>query len=95
MSHQEVIGALCLQWSDAAFWGPRSDAGFIHHLTVRQSYAGLGRELIAWADQRATEVGREFLCLDCWAGTTGSGATTRSWGSTMSRRSSVLSNIPT
>jgi len=68
VSDEEVNGSFCLQWSDVAFWGTRSDAGFIHHLAVRQSYAGLGRELIAWADQRAAEEGRGFLCLDCWAG---------------------------
>jgi GNAT superfamily N-acetyltransferase len=59
-----IVGTVTLQWSDPPFWGERQDAGFVHRLAVRRSYAGLGRTLLDWAEQKAVERGRSFLCLD-------------------------------
>jgi ribosomal protein S18 acetylase RimI-like enzyme len=63
----EVIGGtVTLQWSDPPFWGDRDDAGFVHRLAVRRSYAGsgCGRALLRWAEDEARMRGRSFLCLD-------------------------------
>ena len=63
----EVIATITLQWSDPPFWGDRDDAGFVHRLAGRRSHPGVGRTLLAWAENRAVERGRRFLCLDCLA----------------------------
>jgi GNAT superfamily N-acetyltransferase len=60
----EIVGTVTLQWSDPSFWGDREDAGFVHRLAVRRSHAGWGRTLLDWAEQKAVERGRSFLCLD-------------------------------
>jgi GNAT superfamily N-acetyltransferase len=60
----EIIGTVTLQWLDPPFWGDRQDAGFVHRLAVRRSPAGWGRTLLDWAEQKALEQGRSFLCLD-------------------------------
>jgi GNAT superfamily N-acetyltransferase len=61
----DVVGTLMLQWRDPLFWGDRDDAGFVHRLAIRRSHAGVGRSLLEWAEQRAVEQGRAFLCVDC------------------------------
>jgi ribosomal protein S18 acetylase RimI-like enzyme len=63
-------GSLVLRWSDASFWGEQpDDAGYVHALAVRRAFAGqgLGDRLLAWAEVRVAEAGREFLRLDCMA----------------------------
>jgi ribosomal protein S18 acetylase RimI-like enzyme len=63
-----VAATLALMWSDPTFWGERpGDAGYVHALAVRRAFAGraLGEQLLAWAEQRVAEAGREFLRLDC------------------------------
>jgi GNAT superfamily N-acetyltransferase len=63
----EVIATITLQWSDPPFWGDRDDAGFVHRVAVTRSHPGVGRALLEWAEGRAVERGRRFLCLDCVA----------------------------
>jgi GNAT superfamily N-acetyltransferase len=59
-----IVGTVTLQWLDPPFWGDRQDAGFVHRLAVRRSHAGCGRTLLDWAERKAVERGRSFLCLD-------------------------------
>lgn len=59
-----LAGTVTLQWSDPMFWGERDDAAFIHRLAIRRSHAGLGREVVAWAESEALSSGRRHLCLD-------------------------------
>jgi GNAT superfamily N-acetyltransferase len=58
------VGTVTLQWSDPLFWGDRHDAGFVHRLAVRRSYAGAGRFLLEWAEAEVRARGRSFVCLD-------------------------------
>jgi protein-tyrosine phosphatase len=60
-----LAATVTLQWSDPMFWGDRADAGVLHRLGVRRSHAGLGRDVVAWAETEASARGRAFLCLDC------------------------------
>jgi GNAT superfamily N-acetyltransferase len=64
-SDGETVGTVTLQWADPMFWGERADAGFVHRLAVRRSHAGLGLDLIRWAEQQVRDRGRRALCLDC------------------------------
>ena len=67
----ETVGTLALMWSDPTFWGERpSDAGYVHALAVRRAFAGrgLGRRLLDWAGVQVAAAGREYLRLDCLAG---------------------------
>jgi GNAT superfamily N-acetyltransferase len=62
-----VIATLTLQWSDEFFWGVTdADAGYVHRLAVRRSHAGagVGYELLAWADEQVRANGRAVLRLD-------------------------------
>jgi ribosomal protein S18 acetylase RimI-like enzyme len=66
----EPAGSLVLRWSDVSFWGEQpDDAGYVHALAVRRKFAGqgLGARLLAWAEARVGDAGREFLRLDCMA----------------------------
>jgi ribosomal protein S18 acetylase RimI-like enzyme len=66
----EAVGTLALLWSDATFWGARpEDAGYVHALAVRRTWAGrgLGSQLLAWAGEQVAAAGREYLRLDCRA----------------------------
>jgi len=67
----EVAGTVTLQWSDPMFWGDRANAGFIHRLAISRSHAGIGRQVIAWAEREARANGREYLCLDTLSSNTG------------------------
>ncbi|MFC0597738.1 GNAT family N-acetyltransferase [Streptomyces palmae] len=63
-------GAWELWWEDPAAWGPQPPvAGYVHRLmTDRQSAPpGTGRELLAAAERRIAEAGREVCRLDCLA----------------------------
>jgi GNAT superfamily N-acetyltransferase len=64
-----VIGTVTLQWEDPRFWGEAGTdgrAGYIHRLAVRRARAGagIGARLLAWADERVREGGRDCLRLD-------------------------------
>lgn len=64
----EAVGTFSLQPSDPEMWGERAaDALYLHGLAVRRSHAGLGRELLAWAETRAADTGKRYLRLDCMA----------------------------
>jgi hypothetical protein len=59
-----IVGTVTLQWLDPPFWGERQDAGFVPRLAVRRTHAGCGRTVLDWAERKAVEQGRSFLCLD-------------------------------
>jgi GNAT superfamily N-acetyltransferase len=62
-----TIATLTLQWSDEFFWGVSdADAGYVHRLAVRRDHAGagLGYQLLDWADERVRANGRALLRLD-------------------------------
>ena len=64
----EAAGTFSLQADDAVMWGERPpDALYLHGLAVRRRHAGLGRELLAWAERAAHLAGRRYLRLDCMA----------------------------
>ncbi len=61
-----VAGTITLRWEDPAFWGEEPPvAGYAHGIAVRREFAGLGPELLAWADEQVREAGRGLLRLDC------------------------------
>ncbi len=63
-------GTFVLQWSDVLWWGERPpDAGYVHKLAIRPSYAGqgVGVEMLGWAEARTRSMGRRFLRLNCMA----------------------------
>ncbi|MFH8288122.1 GNAT family N-acetyltransferase [Streptomyces sp. NPDC018059] len=63
----EVVGAYELWWDDEAAWGARApDAGYVHRLMVRRgARPGTGRAMLARAERRIAEAGRELCRLDC------------------------------
>ncbi|MBM7169376.1 GNAT family N-acetyltransferase [Streptomyces sp. G44] len=63
----EVVGAYELWWDDEAAWGVRPPvAGYVHRLMVRRgARPGTGRALLARAERRIAEAGRELCRLDC------------------------------
>ncbi len=68
----EPVGTFCLQDADQQMWGDRPpDALYLHRLAVRRSHAGLGRELLAWAERATAEAGKRYVRLDCWAANPG------------------------
>lgn len=66
----KAIGMLSLHWSDRLIWGNvPPDAGYVHGLAVRRSWAGhdIGGALLQWAGAMVVAEEREYLRLDCWA----------------------------
>ncbi|WP_219417630.1 GNAT family N-acetyltransferase [Pseudonocardia nigra] len=61
-----VVGTLTLQWSDP-LWPDDGRAGYVHRFAVRRAAAGLGPRLLAWAEDKVREHGRDRLRLDCVA----------------------------
>ncbi|MEU7645993.1 GNAT family N-acetyltransferase [Streptomyces huasconensis] len=63
----EAVGAYELWWDDEAAWGVRAPvAGYVHRLMVRRgARPGTGRALLARAERRIAEAGRELSRLDC------------------------------
>ncbi|MGW0532897.1 GNAT family N-acetyltransferase [Streptomyces sp. NPDC003032] len=63
----EVVGAYEVWWDDVAAWGVREpDAGYVHRLMVRRgARPGTGRAMLARAERRIAEAGRELCRLDC------------------------------
>jgi ribosomal protein S18 acetylase RimI-like enzyme len=59
-----LAGTVTLQWSDPMFWGERDDAGFIHRLVISRAHAGIGRQVVRWAEAEVVARNRQFLCLD-------------------------------
>lgn len=63
----EVIGGVIVMWADPHFWGDRPEpAGYIHGLLVdsRHKGEGLGRQLLAWAEDHIAATGRTLSRLD-------------------------------
>ncbi|WP_308117772.1 GNAT family N-acetyltransferase [Streptomyces anatolicus] len=63
----EVVGAFEIWWDDEAAWGVRAPvAGYVHRLMVRRgARPGTGRALLARAERRIADAGRELSRLDC------------------------------
>lgn len=64
----EAVATVTLLGEDPAYWGERSpDALYVHKLAVRRDRAGrgIGAAVVDWAGGRATDLGRDFLRLDC------------------------------
>jgi GNAT superfamily N-acetyltransferase len=66
-----VAGVLKFQLEDPQFWPdvPPGEAAFVHRLAVRRSFAGgeISAVLLNWAIDRAKNIGRHYLRLDCEA----------------------------
>jgi GNAT superfamily N-acetyltransferase len=68
----EAAATLSLQAADPEMWGERPpDALYLHGFAVRRRHAGLGRELLHWAERAAATAGRRYLRLDCMAANPG------------------------
>jgi ribosomal protein S18 acetylase RimI-like enzyme len=67
-SDGDAIGAYELWWEDQDAWGIQPPvAGYVHRLMIDRDTApiGFGRLLLAHAEHRIAETGREFVRLDC------------------------------
>ena len=66
-----IIGTVIFQWEDRLYWPdmPIGDAAYIHKLALKKCAAGdsIGREVIAWALDKALKAGMKYLRLDCEA----------------------------
>jgi GNAT superfamily N-acetyltransferase len=64
-----VAGAMRVQLEDRLFWPDLdgADSAFVHRLAVRRAFAGQGIStmLIQWAVDRARDLGKTYLRLDC------------------------------
>lgn len=63
----EVIATVRVVYSDVEFWGDDvADAGYIHGLMVAPSHrrGGLGRQVVAFAEQVIAEAGKSLVRLD-------------------------------
>jgi ribosomal protein S18 acetylase RimI-like enzyme len=61
-----IAGTITLRWEDPAFWGEQPPvAGYVHGVAVRREFAGLGSELLEWADEQVRAAGRKLVRLDC------------------------------
>ena len=65
----EIVGAIRFQLDDQLFWPDidSRDSAFVHRLAVRRSHAGQGISiaLLQWSVDRARELGKRYLRLDC------------------------------
>lgn len=63
----DLVGGLIIMWSDPMFWGDPGDAaGYTHGLLIDRKHkgAGLGRELLTFAEERIVHSGRVLSRLD-------------------------------
>ena len=67
----DAAGTIRFQLEDLLFWPdvPHDDSAFVHRLAVRRRFAGHGiaSALLRWAVERAAELGKRYLRLDCEA----------------------------
>jgi GNAT superfamily N-acetyltransferase len=67
----EVAGTVKFQLEDTLFWPdlPGGEAAYVHRLAVGRAFAGgqVSARLLQWAAERARNLGRRFLRLDCEA----------------------------
>ncbi len=65
----DVAGTLRFQLEDEEYWPdlPAGESAFVHRLAVRRRFAGtgVGTALLDWAAERALNLGRRTLRLDC------------------------------
>jgi ribosomal protein S18 acetylase RimI-like enzyme len=62
------VAMMSLLWQDEKFWGPQNpNAGYVHGLSVRAGFhgLGLGRSAIDWCANQVQAHGRHYLRLDC------------------------------
>jgi orotate phosphoribosyltransferase/GNAT superfamily N-acetyltransferase len=68
---REIAGTIKFQLEDKLFWPDVSQAesAFIHRLAVRRRFAGgvVSTAMLSWAVERARDLGRRYLRLDCEA----------------------------
>jgi GNAT superfamily N-acetyltransferase len=68
----EFAGGLRLLQRDPVVWPDAAvdEALYLYNLAVRRTFSGrgLGRALLAWAEQQAAASGRRYLRLDCVPG---------------------------
>ncbi|WP_327356580.1 GNAT family N-acetyltransferase [Streptomyces sp. NBC_01304] len=64
---EQPVGAWELWWDDVPAWGEQPPvAGYVHRLMVRRGApAGTGRAMLAQAERRIAEAGRQWCRLDC------------------------------
>ncbi len=62
-----VAATITLSWTDRAWPEDAGDAGYVHRFAVLRWAAGIGAELLAWADDQVRAAGRAYLRLDCVA----------------------------
>jgi len=64
----EIVGTVKFQLEDELFWPdlPRGEAAYVHRLAVKRAFASgtISYVLLAWAVNRARELGRHYLRLD-------------------------------
>ena len=65
----QVAGVMRFQLEDALFWPDLEarDSAFVHRLAVRRAFAGRGVSsvLLQWAVDRARQLEKRYLRLDC------------------------------
>jgi len=65
-----LAGTLRLLAEDRTVWPEANDdALYVHDLVVRRAWGGrgLGRQLLAWAEQQTVTAEKRYLRLDCFA----------------------------
>lgn len=63
-----LVATFSLDWSDEAYWGAQEPvAGYVHGLSVRKGFngLGLGRFVIDWCASRVIARNRRFVRLGC------------------------------
>jgi len=67
----ELIGTLRLLLRDPIVWPEviENDAVYVYHLAVRRTWGdqGLSAQMLEWAANRATSLGKRYVRLDCMA----------------------------
>lgn len=65
----KAAGMFTLQYGDPAYWGERDDPryGYLHRLTVRSSYRGLGlgEKMLSFTEDYLLSKGAKGFRLDC------------------------------
>ena len=68
---EHTVGVMKFQMEDRHFWPeiPLGTSAYVHKLAIRRAWAkqGVSTELLAFARNRAAELGRTHLRLDCVA----------------------------
>jgi protein-tyrosine phosphatase len=62
------VGSVTIVWDDPLIWGAQPEAaGYIHMLMVDRAAGGhgIGRSILAWAEQQIVASGRHVARLDC------------------------------